>query len=129
MTSSLRPRITLPFRREASTRRPTGYQFTNFRGGLGFFNVDNNFAIRFDAGIQFNALRYRSRATVTSQVDQLFSTPKQYVSNFDDTGIEQSVGAAFGLTLNSAYPESFVNGFLHLGVAWQPLIDYHPVEF
>jgi hypothetical protein len=106
-----------------------GYQFTNFRGGLGFFNVDNNLAIRFDAGLQFNALRYRSRATVTSQVDQLFSTPRQYVSNFDDTGIEQSVGAAFALTLNSAYTESFVNGFLHVGVAWQPLIDYHPSSF
>ncbi|HTY59790.1 MAG TPA: hypothetical protein VMF59_13285 [Bacteroidota bacterium] len=103
-----------------------GYQFANFRGGLAFFNVDENFAIRFDAGLQFNGLRYRSRATVTAKIDQLFGTPRQYVSNFDDTGTEQSVGAAFGLTINSACRESFVNGFLHVGVAWQPLIDYNP---
>lgn len=103
-----------------------GYQFTNFRGGLSFFNVDENFGIRFDAGVQFNAVRYRSRTTVTDVVDVAFSNPRTYVSNFDDSGTEQSLGAAFGLTINSAYRESFVNGFLHVGVAWQPLIDYSP---
>ncbi len=105
-----------------------GYQFTNFRGGVSFFNVDNNFGIRFDAGVQFNAVRYRSRATVTDVVDVAFQTPRTYVSNFDDSGTEQTLGAAFGLTLNSAYRESFINGFLHVGVAWQPLIDYNPTN-
>ncbi len=105
-----------------------GYQFTNFRGGVSFFNVDNQFGIRLDAGVQFNAVRFRSRATVTTVVEPAFSSPHQYVSYFDDTGVEQSLGAALGLTINSAYKESFVNGFLHLGVAWQPLIDYHPTN-
>lgn len=105
-----------------------GYQFTNFRGGLAFFNVDNQFGIRLDAGVQFNEVRYRSRVTVTDVYDPSFGSPKTYVSNFDDTGTEQSMGVAFGLTINSAYRESFVNGFVHLGVAWQPLVDYNPTS-
>ena len=105
-----------------------GYQFTNFRGGISFFTVDNQFGIRLDAGAQLNAVRFRSRATVTDLVEPPFSTPRTYVSHFDDTGVEQSLGAALGLTINSAYSGSFVNGFLHLGVAWQPLIDYHPTN-
>ena len=105
-----------------------GYQFTNFRGGVSFFNVDNNFGIRLDAGVQFNAVRYRSRTTVTDVVDVAFQSSRTYVSNFDDSGTEQTLGAAFGLTLNSAYSESFINGFLHVGVAWQPLIDYNPTS-
>jgi hypothetical protein len=105
-----------------------GYQFTNFRGGISFFTVDNQFGIRLDAGAQFNAVRFRSRATVTELVEPLFTSPHTYVSNFDDMGVEQSIGAALGLTINSAYSESFVNGFLHLGVAWQPLIDYRPTR-
>jgi hypothetical protein len=105
-----------------------GYQFTNFRGGMSFFTVDNQFGFRLDAGVQFNAIRYRSRATVTDIVDRAFSSPHQYVSNFDDKGVEQSVGGALGLTINSAYTESVLNGFLHLGVAWQPLVDYNPTN-
>jgi hypothetical protein len=113
----------------ASYASVAGYQFTNFRGGLSFFNVDNQFGIRLDAGVMFNAVRYRSRVTVTDVVGPTLSSPHQYVSNFDDAGVEQAMGAAIGLTLNSAYSESFVNGFLHLGVAWQPLIDYTPTTF
>jgi hypothetical protein len=113
----------------ASYASVAGYQFTNFRGGLSFFNVDKQFGIRLDAGVMFNAVRYRSRVTVTDVVEPTFSSPRQFVSNFDDAGVEQAMGAAIGLTINSAYPESFVNGFLHLGVAWQPLIDYTPTTF
>jgi|GEM_PF-2632041 len=105
-----------------------GNQFTNFRGGVSFFNVENNLAIRLDAGVQFNGVHYRSRATVTDVVDVGFQSPRTYVTNFDDTGTEQSLGVALGLTLNSAYSESFVNAFLHVGVAWQPLIDYYPTN-
>jgi len=105
-----------------------GYQFTNFRVGIGLFTVENQFAIRLDAGAQFNALRYRSRVTVTATVEGPFVGHDQYVSNFDDTGVQQSIGAALGLTLNSAYTESIVNGFLHIGVAWQPLINYNPAN-
>ena len=105
-----------------------GYQFTNFRGGLSFFTVDNQFGIRLDAGAQFNAVRYRSRATVTEVVNVLFSGSRQYVSNFDDSGVEQSLGVGLGLTINSAFDESFVNGFLHVGLAYQPLVDYYPTN-
>jgi len=105
-----------------------GHQFTNFRAGMGFFTVDNNFGVRLDAGVQFNSVRYRSRATVTTTVENPFSSRDSYVSNYDDSGVENSIGAAFGLTLNTAYRESMINGFAHLGVAWQPLIDYYPTN-
>jgi hypothetical protein len=105
-----------------------GDQFTNFRGGVSFFTVGDQYGARFDAGMQLNAVRFRSRATVTTTVDPPFGSKHQYVSYFDDSGIEQSLGAAFGLTINSAYSGSFINGFLHLGVAWQPLIDYTPTN-
>jgi hypothetical protein len=105
-----------------------GYQFINFRGGLSFFTVDRQFGFRLDAGVLFNGVRYRSRTTVTTVIDAPFASSRQYVSNFDDSGLEQSIGASLGLTVNSAYSESIVNGFLHLGVAWQPLIDYGPAS-
>jgi hypothetical protein len=103
-----------------------GEQFGNLRLGLGVFNVHNNAALRFDAGVQFNSVRYRSRATVTTQYDNL-SGGYRYVSNFDDSGSEQSIGTSLGLTFNTVYNESPVNGFLHIGVAWQPLLNYRPV--
>lgn len=103
-----------------------GDQFGNLRLGVGVFNVHNNAAIRFDVGVQFNSVRYRSRSTVTTEVDYLWGK-STYVSNFDDTGSEQTFGALMGLTFNTAHRESPVNGFLHVGVAWQPLLNYRPM--
>jgi hypothetical protein len=103
-----------------------GNQFGNLRLGVGAFTVRNNAAIRFDVGVQLSSVRYRSRSTVTTEVDYLWGR-SQYVSYFDDTGSEQTFGALLGLTFNTAYRQSPVNGFLHVGVAWQPLLNYRPI--
>lgn len=101
------------------------HQFTNVRFGVAFFGVRENLGYRLDAGAQFSSLNYRCRSTVTTDVDWLFGQSR-YVSNFDDRGSIQSLGPYVGLTLNSVYRESPVNGFIHVGLANQPLLNYHP---
>jgi hypothetical protein len=101
------------------------HQFTNVRLGVALFGVRENLGYRLDAGAQFSSMNYRCRSTVTTDVDWIFGQSR-YISNFDDRGSVQSPGPYFGLTLNSVYRESPVNGFIHVGLALQPLLNYHP---
>ena len=101
------------------------YQFTNFRGGLGFFTSGNPVEARIDLDLQFNSLRYRSRSVVTTIESRFLASDVTYVSHYDDSGVMQPVGTSAALTLNSDFPESVVNGFLSVGVAEQPLLNYY----
>ena len=101
------------------------YQFTDFRGGIGFFTSGNPVEARLDLNLQFNSLRYRSRSIVTTIESQFLGSDKTYVSHFDDSGVMQPIGTSASLTLNSDFPQSVVNGFLSLGVADQPLLNYY----
>jgi hypothetical protein len=103
-------------------------QFSDVRLGVALFSVKNNLGVRLDAGVQFNSVNYRSRSTVTTDVDYWVFGQGRYISNFDDRGSERSAGPYFALTLNTAYRESPVSGFVHAGVAWQPLLNYSPID-
>jgi len=98
-----------------------GSSFWEAHLGLGLCTAGENIAARLDAGVQWRSFRYDVQALLVSG-DGPWSSD-QDVTVLKDVWRESQAGFYAGITLNTCYENSPINGFLNFGLTQHSLGD------
>jgi hypothetical protein len=91
-----------------------GSSFWEGHLGVGLCTAGQNLAARFDAGVQWRSFRYDVQALLVTESGSW--SGGQQVTTLKDVWRESQAGFYGGVTLNTCYETSPVNGFLNFGL-------------
>ena len=94
--------------------------------GVGLSGGSDNFAIRFDAGVHIQSIRYDAYTVADVKTESPFGSSDQFILFYHDKGKSTNFDPFFNFTFNSSNKEWLLNFYINAGYTVQTLFDFGP---